>query len=93
MTKFELWSYTIEDNESLLWRRQSTSLLDATWHPDAGYIFFSDTESISAIEQDARGVRQRWELANTGGATRLISKKQHLFFTVGDQVFDLPLYD
>lgn len=93
INEFELWSYTLSTGESLLWRRQQIPLIDATWHPGGGYVFFSDGEGMSAIEYDSRGTRQRWEMTNISNAKNLLSEEKYLYFTVEDQPFVLTLFE
>lgn len=59
----ELWIYDSRKNEFTLLFRQSCPLNDVAWHPDGGYIFYSDRNGVFVIEVDPRDKRQIWQLA------------------------------
>lgn len=87
MNDSELWSYDVEKAQPILWRRQSTPLIDATWSVSSAYIFTSDENEISALEFDNRDTRQHWVLAPVSGAAELISTKKQLQFTANGKTF------
>ncbi len=75
--------------------RQSNRLLDVEWHPDGGYIFFSDASGLYALELDERDHRQLWQLSTLPSPTQLQvnTRGDELSFISNRQWYDLLLYD
>ncbi|MFH1426586.1 MAG: PEGA domain-containing protein [Candidatus Kerfeldbacteria bacterium] len=59
----ELWVLNSGTGEFILLNRQSTPILDVSWHPDGGYVVYSDKNGLFVIEIDPRGSRQIWQLS------------------------------
>ncbi|PIW36345.1 MAG: hypothetical protein COW24_05780 [Candidatus Kerfeldbacteria bacterium CG15_BIG_FIL_POST_REV_8_21_14_020_45_12] len=93
VTDNELWIYDHRTEQHTLLQRQSTPILDATWHPGGGYIFFSDANGLSAIELDDRDHRQIWHLSTTPSPTDLNvnAKGNTLTFASDNLGYSLPL--
>lgn len=90
---FELWTYQIKDQYKTLITRQSQTINDAFWHPLGNYIIYADTQSIKAIELDARDYRQIQELATVKASNLTMDEKgQYLYFVVEDKKYQLELY-
>ena len=88
MNDFELSIYELSTQKNSLIRRQSIPLSDMTWSTDSRLIFYSDADTISAVEVDPTGGRQRWVVANVSGATDLAAQKKQLQFTVNGKTFN-----
>lgn len=87
MNDFELWTYELDTQQNTLVRRQSSAFTDMTWSLDGRTLFVTDADSIAAIEEDATGGRQHWDIVPVSGATDLVAGKKQLQFTVNGKTF------
>lgn len=94
---FEIFVMDPARPEITLITRIGTGIGACAWHPESKYVFYSDTEGITAIELDGRDRRNVYRLVDfdSVGAIAVDREAGVLRFTgsVGNQhgVFDRPL--
>ena len=93
-TEFELWLFNPAFNEYVLLTRRATPITGVEWHPEGGYIFFTDTNGVYALEIDPRDQRQLWQLADTVAPIQLSvsAKGDELQFFSNYQWMKLSLF-
>lgn len=90
----EIWNYHYATEERSLVLRQTQPILDAVWHPDGGYILYSDADGLHALELDDRDHRQQWQLSTVSAPSELEinARGNRITFTSGDLVYQLDLF-
>lgn len=93
-TDNELWIYNVQLSTLTLLTRQSKKITSTTWHPDGGYVFYSNNDGLFAIEVDPRDQRQIWQLTQLKDITdlQINSRGNIIFFNSLQDRYELELY-
>jgi hypothetical protein len=90
----EIWLWSASTEDHLLINRESQRIRDLVWHPDGGYLLYSNDAGVWAIELDGRDRRQTWQLHDRGSDDlRIANNGKLLYFVVDGQTLVRRLID
>lgn len=93
-TNYEISMYEPSTHKTTLITRIGEKIHNAEWHPQGGYIFYTTSNELRAIELDERGGRRTTVLAELEGIqTFTINNRGNRAFLVADDGIDSGLFE